>query len=38
LRLNLCQFWNLSPAELDQQDARRLLHDTELILLHRKKV
>ena len=34
MRRKLCHFWNCSPAELAQMDARRVLHETALIELY----
>ena len=38
MRLNLCRMWNLSRAELAEQDARSLLHDTALLMLYQESV
>lgn len=31
MRRNLCQLWNVTPAELAQMDARQVYHESQLI-------
>ena len=38
MRRNLCQMWNCSPAELALMDARKVHHETSLIVLYESEM
>lgn len=38
MRRRLCQMWNYTPEELDRADARRVLHESQLLWLYDDEV